>query len=130
MAFLLDTHLLLWLAAEPQRLSDEARAIISDDSRDSIFSVVSLWEVVIKTGRGRPDFRVDARVLRRGLLEAGFMELPIDVTHVVGVADLPDHHRDPFDRLLLSQARSEGLTLLTVDAQLLPYGDYVRDVAG
>ena len=130
MAFLLDTHLLLWLAAEPQRLSDEARAIISDDSRDSLFSVVSLWEVVIKTGRGRPDFSVDSRVLRRGLLEAGFVELPIDVAHVVGVADLPDHHRDPFDRLLLSQARSEGLTLLTVDAQLLPYGDYVRDVAG
>jgi len=129
-AFLLDTHLLLWLAAEPDRLSDEARAIVNDETQDSFFSVVSLWEVTIKTGRGRPDFSVDARILRRGLLASGFPELPIDVTHVVGVADLPDHHRDPFDRLLLSQARSEGLTLLTVDAQLLPYGDYVRDVAG
>lgn len=130
MAFLLDTHLLLWLAAEPDRLSDQARAIINDESIDTRFSVVSLWEVTIKTGRGRPDFSVDARALRRGLLESGFVELPIDVTHVVGVADLPDHHRDPFDRLLLGQARSEGLTLLTVDAQLLPYGDYVRNVAG
>lgn len=130
MSFLLDTHLLLWLAAEPERLSDEARAIISDESSDSFFSVVSLWEVTIKSGLGRPDFRVDARMLRRGLLESGFVELPIDVAHVVGVADLPDHHRDPFDRLLLSQARAEGLTLLTVDAQLLPYGDYVHDVGG
>jgi len=128
--YLLDTHLLLWLAAEPARLSDAARDIVNDESVDSLFSVASLWEVSIKAGLDRPDFRVDARVLRRGLLESGFIELPIDVAHVVAVADLPPLHRDPFDRLLLAQARTEGLTLLTVDARLPAYGDFVRNVAG
>lgn len=130
MTFLVDTHLLLWMAAQPERLSDQARVILNDEELDTYFSVASLWEVAIKASLGRPQFMIDARALRRGLLESGFSELPIDVAHVVAVADLPPIHRDPFDRLLLAQARTEGLTLLTVDAALPPYGDYVRDVAG
>jgi PIN domain nuclease of toxin-antitoxin system len=104
--------------------------ILNDEELDTRFSVASLWEVAIKASLGRPQFVIDARALRRGLLESGYSELPIDVSHVVAVADLPPIHRDPFDRLLLAQARTEGLTLLTVDAALPPYGDYVRDVAG
>ncbi len=92
--------------------------------------MASLWEVTIRSGLDRPDFRADARVLRRGLQESGFPELPIDVHHVVAVADLPSVHRDPFDRLLVAQARTEGMTLLTVDDRLSAYGDCVRHVAG
>lgn len=126
MSVLLDTHLLLWLAAEPQRLPSEVRDIVNDESIDSRFSVASLWEVTIKSSLDRSDFAVDARVLRRGLLESGFPELPIDADHVVAVADLPPIHRDPFDRLLVAQARTEGLTLLTVDERLAGYGPSVR----
>lgn len=130
MSYLLDTHLLLWMASDPGRVPESARDIINDESIDSLFSVVSLWEVAIKATGDRPDFRVDARALRRGLLESAFIELPIEVSHVVSVADLPSIHRDPFDRLLVSQARTGGLTLLTVDRRLPAYGDFVRNVAG
>lgn len=126
MTYLLDTHLLLWLAAQPGRLPDPARDIIEDRSVDSWYSVASLWEVAIKSGLERGDFDVDARSLRRGLLAGGFLELPIDAAHVVAVTDLPKVHRDPFDRLLVAQARSEGMTLLTVDERLSAYGGCVR----
>lgn len=129
MSFLLDTHLLLWIAAEPDRLPDDVRVIVDDATIESYFSVASLWEVTIKTSLNRPDFAVDSRVLRRGLLESGFPELGIDAAHVLGIADLPDHHRDPFDRLLVSQARMEGLVLLTVDARLGAYGSAVRVIS-
>ena len=126
MTMLLDTHLLLWIAAEPHRLPPEVREIVNDESVESRFSVASLWEVAIKSSLERQDFAVDARALRRGLLESGFPELPIDAGHVVAVADLPPIHRDPFDRLLIAQARTEGLTLLTVDERLSDYGAGVR----
>lgn len=126
MSLLLDTHLLLWLAADPARLPDEARTLINDESVDSYFSVASLWEVTIKSGLGRRDFHVDSRVLRRGLLESGFPELAIEAHHVAALEDLPLLHRDPFDRLLVSQARAEGLVLLTVDRRLEGYGASVR----
>lgn len=88
--------------------------------------LVSLWEVTINSSLNRPDFAVDPRPLRRGLLVSGFGELSIDAGHVVAVADLPPIHRDPFDRLLIAQARTEGLTLLTVDERLGDYGPVVR----
>lgn len=126
MSFLLDTHLLLWIAAEPDRVPAIVRDIVNDESLDTRFSVASLWEVTIKASLDRPDFTVDARALRRGLLESAFPELAIDARHVVAVADLPPIHRDPFDRLLIAQARTEGLTLLTVDERLVDYGRVVR----
>ncbi len=126
MSVLLDTHLLLWIAAEPDRLPDEVRDLVNDESIDAWFSVASLWEVTIKSSLERSDFALDARVLRRGLLESGFPELAIDATHVVAVADLPPIHRDPFDRLLIAQGRVEGMTLLTVDERLAGYGPTVR----
>jgi PIN domain nuclease of toxin-antitoxin system len=118
---LIDTHLLLWAASEPERLSAAAREIMTNEDFQLWFSVASIWEVVIKASLGRTDFEVDPNLLRRGLLESDFAELTITGTHVTAVADLPPLHKDPFDRILLAQARTEGLILVTGDAALARY---------
>lgn len=121
MKLLLDTHLLLWAAGQPERLSKKARALIEKDEHELFFSSGSLWEIVIKRNLGRDDFKVDARVLRRGLLDNGYSELPIASEHVVAVDGLPHHHKDPFDRVLVAQAIVEGFTLLTSDPIVAKY---------
>lgn len=121
MKLLLDTHLLMWVAADHPTLSDEARAVIEDTDNTLYFSVASMWEIVIKSALGREDFQVDARVLRRSLLDAGYEELSIESQHAFEVATLPPLHRDPFDRLLLGQAIAEGILLLTHDDQIKRY---------
>lgn len=126
MIFLLDTHLLLWAAYEPQQLSQETSSIIEDYNHTLVFSAASIWEVAIKSSLARNDFDVDVRVLRRALLEAQYQELHITSAHTVEVADLPSHHKDPFDRLLFAQARVEGITLLTSDRLVAQYGQPVR----
>ena len=126
--FLLDTHLLLWAAIDPKRLPADVRDLITDAANTLVFSVVSLWEVVIKTGLGRADFRVDAGRLRRGLLEAGYRELPITSEHAIAASHLPQLHKDPFDRMLVAQAETEGVTLLTSDPLLARYAGAVRMV--
>ena len=128
MKLLLDTQLLLWAAGMPQRLSAEARKLVSNPKHELLFSAASLWEITIKNSLGRDDFRVEPRLLRRGLLDNGYTELPITGQHAVSVDALPTLHRDPFDRLLLSQALCEGITLLTTDAQLARYDGPVRKV--
>jgi PIN domain nuclease of toxin-antitoxin system len=121
MKLLLDTHLLLWAAGEPDRLPDDAKAMIAETNNELFFSVASLWEIAIKQGLGRSDFQADARLLRRGLLDNGYSELPIVSEHVVAIDALPPLHKDPFDRLLVAQATVEGVTLLTVDARVAQY---------
>jgi PIN domain nuclease of toxin-antitoxin system len=128
MKFLLDTHLLLWAAAEPRRLSKQARALIDNPDNDLLFSAASLWEVAIKGGLGRDDFKVDARLLRRGLLDNGYSELPIISDHVVAIDSLPPIHKDPFDRILVAQATVEGVTLLTIDFVVSQYPGPIRAV--
>lgn len=128
MKLLLDTHLLLWAAGEPHRLSADARALIDTPANELFFSAASLWEIAIKRGLGRDDFRVDARLLRRGLLDNGYSELPIGSEHAVAIDSLPPLHRDPFDRLLVAQATVEGITLLTSDVQVAAYPGPVRKV--
>ena len=128
MKFLLDTHLLLWAAGEPERLPAEARKLLEAPEHELVFSAASLWEVAIKSGLGREDFKVDASVLRRGLVENGYLELPIAGDHVVAVTSLPMLHRDPFDRLLVAQAQVEGITLLTSDPVVAGYPGPVRKV--
>jgi len=128
MKLLLDTHLLLWAASEPGRLPARARALIRDPANELIFSAASLWEVVIKCGLGRDDFRVDPRLLRRGLLDNGYDELPITSEHAVAVESLPPLHKDPFDRILVAQATVEGITLLTADPVVAQYRGPVRKV--
>ena len=128
MKLLLDTHLLLWAAGSPARLSETARLLLEDQQNQLLFSAASLWEIVIKRGLGRSDFQVDARVLRRGLLDNGYEELAITSEHAVAIDSLPAIHKDPFDRLLVAQATVEGIILLTADALVAQYPGPVRQV--
>lgn len=128
MKLLLDTHLLLWAAGDPDRLSHAARALIEDPANELIFSAASLWEIASKIGLGRADFYVDARVLRRCLLDNGYGELPITSEHAVAIDSLPLIHKDPFDRILIAQAMVEGITLLTTDSLVAKYSGPVHPV--
>lgn len=128
MHLLLDTHVLLWAAGTPERLSPQAVELIADSGNPLLFSAASLWEITIKRGLGRPDFRVDPEVLRRGLLENGYDELAITGTHAMAVGSLPAIHRDPFDRVLVAQAESEGVLLLTADETVARYPGPIRRV--
>lgn len=122
MKLLLDTHLLLWAAGDPERIPQSLRELLLDQSNELYFSAASLWEIVIKRGLGRNDFRVDPLRLRRMLVAGGYVELSIESEHALAVESLPPLHKDPFDRMLLAQARSEGLQLVTVDRQIQQYG--------
>ena len=126
MKLLLDTHLLLWAAAQPERLPEVARVLLEAPENELVFSVASIWEVAIKSALGRDDFTVDAAVLRRGLIENGYLELPVAGEHAVAVSTLPLLHRDPFDRLLVAQAQIEGIMLLTVDPLVAAYPGPIR----
>lgn len=128
MKLLLDTHLLLWAAGQPNRLTSVAQKLIDTPANDLVFSAASIWEVAIKRGLGRNDFQADPRLLRRGLLDNGYNELPILSDHVVAIESLPPIHKDPFDRLLVAQAIVEGITLLTVDFIVGQYPGPVRMV--
>ncbi len=128
MMLLLDTHLLLWASGQPERLSVEARGLLEDANNEPVFSAASLWEIAIKRGLGREDFRVEPRLLRRGLLDNGYRELAVTSEHAVAVESLPPLHKDPFDRMLLAQALTEGITLLTADALVAQYPGPVRRV--
>ncbi len=128
MRLLLDTHLLLWAAGEPAKMSKAARRLLADPGNDLVFSAASLWEITIKRRLGRPDFRVEPRLLRRGLLDNGYIELPITSEHALMTENLPGLHNDPFDRILVGQAMVEGITLLTVDTLLAKYPGPIKKV--
>lgn len=121
MKLLLDTHVLLWAAGNSPRLSTAAKDLIEDDGNSLVFSVASIWEVVIKRALGRVDFRADPARLRQSLMTSGYTEWPIASSHALAVAQLPHHHRDPFDRLLVAQAIVEGATLVTADRTVFRY---------
>ena len=121
MNLLLDTHILLWVAIGSEKLSAEARNMISNNANRVYFSAASIWEVVIKNGLQREDFHMDPYLLRRGLIDNGYDELAITSAHTLGVAHLPPIHKDPFDRLLVAQAELEGFLLLTSDAVVAEY---------
>ncbi len=126
---LLDTHLLIWGVHQPERLSEEARARILAAGAEAAFSAASVWEVAIKTARGRGDFVVDAAALRAALRRNGLHEVAITGAHAAEAAALPPLHKDPFDRMLVAQARLEGARLLTMDAAVARYGTPVTLVA-
>ena len=121
MKLLLDTHIVIWAAFTPDRLSQTARSLIIDEENDLLFSPVNLWEVAIKRALGRRDFQFDSRVLRSNLLLNGYQELPITSNHAVAIDQLPDIHKDPFDRLLIAQSMVEGILLLTSDPTVAKY---------
>ena len=121
---LLDTQVVLWALGGHRRLSGEARRLIN--KHESFVSAASIWEIAIKAALGKLD--ADPEAVRQALDPSGFGELPVTGEHAASVARLPAHHRDPFDRLLVSQSLVENLVLLTADAQLAPYGGLVRVV--
>jgi PIN domain nuclease of toxin-antitoxin system len=122
---LVDTHLLLWATASSRRLPKTARRLIEDPRNDIHYSAVSVWEIAVKLGLGRADFRVDLPMLLSALAEMGFAELALTAAHAEHLSKLPPLHKDPFDRMLLAQSLAEPLTLLTNDVQLSRYGAFV-----
>jgi PIN domain nuclease of toxin-antitoxin system len=126
--FLLDTNVLLWVAFEDTRLSTEARALLTKAGVKRSFSVASLWETAIKTSLGRSDFCVDVKRLRRLALDNGYEELNITIDHLDTLVGLANIHKDPFDRLLIAQAKIEGMTLLTSDTVVATYGGDIIQV--
>lgn len=128
MILLVDTHLLLWAAGQNRKLSPAARQLLDDPRADLRFSAASLWEIAIKNGLARNDFRVDPRRLRRELLANGWAELAVTGEHAVATGSLPPIHKDPFDRLLVAQAQVEGIALVTSDEIVAQYPGDVRFV--
>ena len=122
MRLLLDTHIALWLMRDAVELNTAARRALQ--AADEIFvSSVSVWEVTIKAGLGK--LPIDPVRFEAQLLLAGIQPLPVTWAHAVSLRDLPLHHRDPFDRMLIAQAKSEPLILLTHDTAFAAYGDSV-----
>lgn len=126
MKLLLDTHLLLWAASTPGRISTEGQSLINDVANSLYFSAASVWEVAIKAGLKHADFTVQPTLLHRGLLDNGYIELAVTSQHATAVYGLPEIHKDPFDRLLVAQAVTEGLTLLTSDKLVAKYHGSIR----
>lgn len=121
MKLLLDTHLVIWATTQSSRLSSIARSLMGDPENELLFSPVNLWEVAIKRALGRRDFQFDSRILRRTMLQNDYQELPVTSEHVVAIDQLPDIHKDPFDRLLIAQSMVEGILLLTSDPTVAKY---------
>ena len=128
MTLLLDTHLLLWAAGNPGRLSSESQDLLDNPDTELMFSTASIWEVVIKNALGRSDFRVEPQELRDGLIQNDYNELVIRSEHVLAVSLLPLIHKDPFDRILIAQAQVENVTLLTTDDQVARYPGPIQAV--
>ena len=126
MILLVDTHLLLWAAGQPQKLSKKARRFLEDAGSQLWFSAASLWEVAIKHALGREDFHVEPQRLRRALIDNGWHELAISSEHALATLNLPPIHKDPFDRMLIAQANVEGVILATSDEVVARYPGQIR----
>lgn len=124
--YLLDTNILLAALIAPDTLPEEVQAQLGDPALTVFFSAASIWEIAVKQSLGRESFNFRPTDIQQLALETGFTELPILSDHCHRIADLPWHHRDPFDRLLISQAQSIPAFLLTTDALLARYSDLVR----
>jgi len=122
MKALLDTHVFLWWITDDQRLSSRVREIIADGTNEILFSAASGWEIAIKTRLGRLQLPNDPEIFIPEQLELNAIEvLPVQIGHALHVYQLPSHHRDPFDHLLIAQARLEKLPILTADPQISRY---------
>lgn len=122
MKILFDTHVLLWIALDQkEKFSRESLGLLENDAQDFYVSVASIWEMTIKASLDKADFQIDPRQMVLHMREAGIHLLPIECEHIFNLARLPPIHRDPFDRLLLAQAETEGMYLMTADSKLLQY---------
>ena len=123
MRLLLDTHVLLWAATSPERLTADARAAIEDGSSDVFVSAVTAWEIAIKQSLGKLELARPAELwLPEVIQRSGFQSMAVDQAAALRVRALPWHHRDPFDRLLVAQALEEGFTVVTRDTLFSAYG--------
>jgi PIN domain nuclease of toxin-antitoxin system len=125
MRLLLDTHVYLWCVKNDRRLSQAARTLILD-AAEVYVSSVSIWEASIKAKLGKLDVNINN--LAEAISDSGFLELPLTINHVTEIDQLPDLHRDPFDRILIAQAISEPLKFLTADVALKKYSELVEIV--
>lgn len=128
MRLLLDTQLWLWAMTDPGKLSPAARRIFQDESSTLVFSVVTVWEVAIKSALRRPDFATDPVVMLDYLRRGPFEELPVLAEHTLPVTILPPIHKDPFDRILIAQALAEQMTFVTADRKLPAYPGVIQRV--
>ncbi|HKU80677.1 MAG TPA: type II toxin-antitoxin system VapC family toxin, partial [Candidatus Tumulicola sp.] len=126
MRILLDTHVLIWLASRPDRLSKDARAALASPDNEIMFSAASIWELAIKSQLGRVSFDMPLDEIATAMSVNGFAELPVRSSAASRVARLPLYHRDPFDRLLVAQSLDEAAYLFTADAKLVQYSENVR----
>ena len=121
MNYLLDTHILLWTLVDPDKVPGPMRRLLEDSANRVWFSAVSIWEIAIKHSLGRDDFPVEPATIWKAARETGLEELAVTADHAVGVDALPWLHRDPFDRLLVAQARAAGMKLLSLDPDVNAY---------
>ncbi|HTM82204.1 type II toxin-antitoxin system VapC family toxin [Asticcacaulis sp.] len=124
MRLLLDTHALLWWLNDDPKLEDDARALILDPDNEILVSVVSLWEIAVKSRIGKLNVTVDD--VLAVLPDQGFDRIGIEDAHLSALQQLPLHHRDPFDHLLLAQAMAEAAVFLTEDAHAASYGVSIK----
>jgi PIN domain nuclease of toxin-antitoxin system len=124
--YLLDTHILLWTLIDPDKVPGPMRRIVEDTGNRVWFSAASIWEIAIKHSLAKADFAVEPAVIWKAARETGLEELAVTAEHAVGVDALPWLHRDPFDRLLVAQARAVGMKLLSVDPRVNAYFSRVR----
>ena len=128
MKLLLDTHLLLWAAGKPEKLSPATLMLLEAPDNELMFSAASIWEVAIKAGIEKKDFVVEPHLMRRALADNGYRELPVNSAHAVALMNLPALHKDPFDRILVAQAHVEGIILLTSDEMVARYPGPIQKV--
>lgn len=126
MNYLLDTHILLWALVDPDKVPRVMRRLIEDTGNRVWFSAASIWEIAIKHSLGRGDFPVDPAMIWKAARQTGLEELAVTAEHSVGVAALPWLHRDPFDRLLVAQARAAKMKLLSQDPEVNAYFVRIR----
>ncbi len=120
--YLVDTHVWLWIQSDPDRLREETREIVQDVRNSLLFSAASAWEIAIKYRLGKLQLpEAPASYVPDRMRRSGTSPLPVDHAHVLRTAELPDHHRDPFDRVLVAQAQLLDLTIVTADDQLSAY---------
>ena len=130
MKLLVDTHCWLWMGLDPDRLGKKTHALLENTNHELVLSVASAWEIAIKTARGKLHLPLDpATYVRTRIKHSGVSVLSIELEHVLAAAPLPEHHRDPFDRLLIAQAQVEGMTIVTADERIGRYDVLTHDAA-
>ena len=118
MSYLIDTHIFIWLMENSKKVSPRIKTLLSSPSINVFISIVSIWEIVIKQTKGQLK---TPKNIEESIHKAGFKILPIEISHVLGLKELPLHHKDPYDRMLISQAQAESLTLITSDVKIWKY---------